>query len=56
MTKKLLSIFLLMIALFLYSCGKEYSSQSDISVKTVSIITFIAGGIAMIIVFTSKKK
>ncbi|WP_167442947.1 hypothetical protein [Chryseobacterium piscium] len=56
MNKKLLFSYLLMIALFLYSCGKEYTTKSDISIKTVSIITFIFGGIAMLIVFTSRKR
>lgn len=56
MKKKLLFNYLLMTAFFLYSCGKEYTTKSDISIKTVSIVTFIFGGIAMLIVFTSKKR
>ncbi|WP_210150230.1 hypothetical protein [Chryseobacterium scophthalmum] len=56
MNKNLLFTYLLMMAFFLYSCGKEYTTKSDISIKTVSIVTFIFGGIAMLIVFTSKKR
>ncbi|SUX49012.1 Uncharacterised protein [Chryseobacterium indoltheticum] len=56
MTKKLLLSYFLMIAFFLVSCGKEYTTTSEISIKTVSLITFIFGGIIMLIVFTSKKR
>ncbi|MDR2238301.1 MAG: hypothetical protein LBE92_19425 [Chryseobacterium sp.] len=59
MAKKLLSECLLIAALFFFSCEKLSASQmneSEISIKTISMITFLGMGVAILIAYRYKKR
>ncbi|KPE52635.1 hypothetical protein [Chryseobacterium indologenes] len=59
MTKKLLFGCLLMTALFFFSCDRPAPSpmnRSEASIETVSMITFLAMGIAIFIAYSYKKR
>ncbi|WP_238555097.1 hypothetical protein [Chryseobacterium sp. P1-3] len=57
MIKKLLSDCLLMTVLFFYSCEKENTQmKSGISIETISMITVLTMGVAILIAYTYKRR
>lgn len=57
MIKKLLSSCLLLTVLFFFSCEKENTQmKSGISIETISIITVLSMGVAILIAYTYKRR
>ncbi|WP_185151275.1 hypothetical protein [Chryseobacterium viscerum] len=57
MNKKLLSICLLMTVLFFFSCEKENTQmKSGISIETISIITCVTMGVAILVAYSFKRR
>ncbi|CAM3108081.1 hypothetical protein CHFL109739_17220 [Chryseobacterium flavum] len=57
MIKKLLSGCLLMTVLFFYSCEKENTQmKSGISIETISIITVLTMGVAILVAYSYKRR
>ncbi len=57
MNKKLLSACLLMTVLFFFSCEKENTQmKSGISIETISIITCVTMGLAILLAYTVKRR
>ncbi|WP_165790548.1 hypothetical protein [Chryseobacterium sp. MYb7] len=57
MNKKLLSACLLMTLLFFFSCEKENPQiKSGISIETISIITCVTMGLAILLAYTVKRR
>lgn len=57
MTKKLLSVCLFMTLLFFFSCEKENTQmKSGISIETISIITVVTMGVAILVAYSFKRR
>ncbi|SEH33744.1 hypothetical protein SAMN05421593_2434 [Chryseobacterium culicis] len=57
MNKKLLSVGLFMTLLFFFSCEKENPQiKSGISIETISIITCVTMGLAILLAYTVKRR
>ncbi|PXW16093.1 MULTISPECIES: hypothetical protein [Chryseobacterium] len=57
MDKKLLSVCLFMTLLFFSSCEKENTQiKSGISLETISMITVLTMGIAILIAYSFKRR
>ncbi|MCJ7932357.1 MAG: hypothetical protein MUW56_01660 [Chryseobacterium sp.] len=57
MIKKLLSSCLFMAVLFFFSCEKENTQmKSEISIETISIITCVTLGVAILVAYTYKRR
>ncbi|SIS64135.1 hypothetical protein SAMN05421786_101688 [Chryseobacterium ureilyticum] len=57
MIKKLLSGCLLMTVLFFFSCEKENTQmKSGISIETISMITVLTMGVAILVAYSYKRR
>ncbi|UHO39831.1 hypothetical protein H5J24_07220 [Chryseobacterium capnotolerans] len=57
MIKKLLSGCLLLAVLFFYSCEKENTQmKSGISIETISMITVLTMGVAILVAYSYKRR
>ncbi|MEG0925069.1 hypothetical protein SAMN05421768_101330 [Chryseobacterium joostei] len=57
MIKKLLSGCLLMTVLFFFSCEKENTQmKSGISIETISMITVLIMGVAILVAYSYKRR
>lgn len=57
MIRKLLSSCLLMTVLFFYSCEKENTQmKSGISIETISMITVLIMGVAILVAYSYKRR
>ncbi|MGN7863449.1 hypothetical protein [Chryseobacterium sp.] len=57
MIKKLLLGCLLMTVLFFYSCEKENTQmKSGISIETISMITVLTMGVAILVAYSYKRR
>lgn len=57
MIKKLLSGCLFMAVLFFYSCEKENTQmKSGISIETISMITVLTMGVAVLVAYSYKRR
>ncbi|VEH21316.1 Uncharacterised protein [Chryseobacterium nakagawai] len=57
MIRKLFSGCLLMTVLFFYSCEKENTQmKSGISIETISMITVLTMGIAILVAYSYKRR
>lgn len=57
MIKKLLSGCLLLTVLFFYSCEKENTQmKSGISLETISMITVLTMGVAILVAYSYKRR
>jgi hypothetical protein len=57
MIKKLLSGCLLMTVLFFFSCEKENTQmKSEISIETISIITCLTMGVAILVAYSYRRR
>lgn len=60
MIKKLLLGCLFMTVVFLSSCDKSINAsqtqESDISIKTVSMVTFVTMGIALVVAYSYRRR
>ncbi|MDG4651405.1 hypothetical protein V2E39_20060 [Chryseobacterium arthrosphaerae] len=57
MIKKLLQGCLLMTVLFFYSCEKENTQmKSGISIETISMITVLTMGVAILVAYSYKRR
>ncbi|WP_139785423.1 hypothetical protein [Chryseobacterium phocaeense] len=60
MIKKLLLSCLLMTAVFLSSCSKDQNTSSakdsEISIKTVSMVTFGAMAVALLVAYSYRRR
>ncbi|MBP2615186.1 MULTISPECIES: hypothetical protein [Chryseobacterium] len=57
MIRKLLSSCLLLTVLFFYSCEKENTQmKSGISIETISMITVLTMGVAILVAYSYKRR
>ncbi|SDI83266.1 MULTISPECIES: hypothetical protein [unclassified Chryseobacterium] len=57
MIRKLLSGCLLLTVLFFYSCEKENTQmKSGISIETISMITVLTMGVAILVAYSYKRR